>query len=86
MELLQSIHKIPPEHLVYCTLDIPEKSFTWLPGLDARSIAPRSATLQELVETAFNWAHSTLLSRLGRRPRAAVLLDGPYGIPLDQEE
>jgi nickel-dependent lactate racemase len=79
-------HKIPPEHLVYCTLDIPEESFSWLPGLDARSIAPRSPTLQELVETVFAWARTKLQPRLGRVPRAAVLLDGPYGIPLAREE
>lgn len=79
-------HKIPPEHLIYCTLDIPEEFFSWLPGLDARSIAPPSETLQELVETAFTWAHTRLQSRLGRVPQAAVLLDGPYGIPLPHEE
>jgi len=80
------LQKIPPEHLVYCTLDIPQNSFSWLPGLDARSIAPRSVTLQNLVEKAFSWAHDRLHTLLGREPRAVILPDGPYGIPLAQVE
>ncbi len=72
----------PPEHLIYCTLDIPRHSFSWLPGLDARTIAPGSTSLQKLVENAFYWAHDRLHALLGRVPRAAILIDGPYGIPL----
>jgi len=74
--------KIPPEHLIYCTLDIPEDSFSWLPGLDARTLAPGSASLQKLVENAFYWALHRLHNLWGRVPRAAILIDGPYGIPV----
>jgi nickel-dependent lactate racemase len=74
--------KIPPENLVYCSLEIPEESFSWLPGTDARTLAPRAKTLEQLVETSFAWAVEKLRLRLGREPQIAFLPDGPYGIPV----
>jgi nickel-dependent lactate racemase len=74
--------KTAPENLIYCSLEIPEESFSWIPGRDARAIAPDSASLEELVEGALNWALEKLRADLGREPQIAVLPDGPYGIPL----
>jgi nickel-dependent lactate racemase len=74
--------KISPENLVYCSLEIPEESFSWLPGTDARTLAPRAKTLEQLVETSFAWAVEKLRLRLGREPQIAFLPDGPYGIPV----
>lgn len=74
--------KTPPENLIYCTLDIPEEDFSWLPGKDARSIAPKAKSLEELVEKSLAWALKALRLRLKREPRIAFLADGPYGIPL----
>jgi hypothetical protein len=74
--------KIPPEDLIYCSLEIPKGSFSWLPGTDARTLAPKAKTLQELVEMSFAWAVKKLRLRLGREPQIAFLPDGPYGIPV----
>jgi nickel-dependent lactate racemase len=74
--------KIPPENLIYCSLEIPEESFSWLPGTDARTLAPTAKNLKELVEMSFAWAVEKLRLRLGREPQIAFLPDGPYGIPL----
>lgn len=76
--------KIPPKNLIYCTLEIPEASFSWLPETDARSIAPKARSLQELVEESLNWALQNLRQQLGQEPRVAFLSDGPYGIPVTE--
>jgi nickel-dependent lactate racemase len=78
--------KIPPQDLIYCTLDIPEKEFSWLPGKDARSIVPQANSLQELVEKSLASAFNILRQRLKEEPRVALLPDGPYGIPLFKEK
>ncbi len=75
-------NKIPPEDLIYCSLEIPEESFSWLPGTDARTIAPKAKTLKELVEMSFAWAEEKLRQLLGKEPQIAFLPDGPYGIPI----
>ena len=73
---------IPPENLIYCTLDIPEESFDWIPGTDARTLAPDSQNLEELVNRVVEQSVKGLRSSLGREPSIAVLKDGPYGIPI----
>jgi nickel-dependent lactate racemase len=78
--------KIPPEDLIYCSLEIPEESFSWLPGTDARILAPKAKTLKELVEMSFIWAVEKLRLRLGREPQIAFLPDGPYGIPVSSSK
>lgn len=76
----------PPENLIYCTLDIPEEDFTWLPGTDARRLAPQANTLPLLVETSLSSTIESLRQSLGREIRIAVLSDGPYGIPLPRKQ
>ncbi|MGD2295999.1 MAG: nickel-dependent lactate racemase [Candidatus Aminicenantes bacterium] len=73
--------KTPPENLLYCSLEIPEDAFTWLPERDARTFAPEAKTLQELVQKALDWAVARKTEQLGCAPQTAVLADGPYGIP-----
>ena len=75
--------KIPPENLIYCSLEIPKESFSWLPAEDARVIAPESKNLQELMEKSIVWAVKKLRHSLGREPQIAFLSDGPYGIPVE---
>lgn len=74
--------KIPPSNLIYCSLEIPEDSFSWIPGQDARTIVPEAANLRELVEKSLTWAVARLRSQSGREPQIALLSDGPYGIPV----
>jgi nickel-dependent lactate racemase len=78
--------RTPPENLMYCTFDIPEKDFTWLPGTDARSLAPQANTLPLLVETSLSKSIQRLRQSLGRELRIAVLPDGSYGIPIPQDQ
>ena len=78
-------NKIPMENLVYCTLEIPEEAFSWIPGRDARTIIPESEDLQELVEKSLDWVYKKLCLRLGEEPQIAILPDGPYGIPVEPE-
>lgn len=78
--------KIPPSNLIYCSFEIPEDSFSWIPGQDAKTIAPGAANLQELVEKSLAWAAEKLQSLSGREPQIALLLDGPYGIPIEKED
>ena len=74
--------KIPPENFLYCTLEIPEETFFWLPERDARTIAPDAANLQELTQKTLDWALAKKKEQLGHSPKVAILTDGPYGIPL----
>jgi len=74
--------KIPPENLIYCSKEIAEEHFSWIPGKDARTIVPEAKSLQELVEKSLAWAVRTLRRRLGQEPQIAFLPDGPYGIPV----
>jgi len=74
--------KMLPENLIYCTLEIPEDSFSWLSGTDARTIAPKAKSLQELVEKSLNWALKRLRHCLRKEPQIAFLSDGPYGVPV----
>jgi len=78
--------KISPEDLIYCSFEIAKESFSWLPGKDARTLFPKAKTLQELVEKSLVWAVKKLRLRLGREPQIAFLPDGPYGIPVVENE
>lgn len=73
--------KIPPKNLLYGCLEIPDRDFAWLPGTNARTLAPKSESLERLINQAIVWAVERQKSRLGRYPEAVVLPDGPYGIP-----
>jgi nickel-dependent lactate racemase len=72
---------IPIQNLIYCSMDISREFFSWLPGTDARSLAPEASDLEELVAGSIKWALEHLHSQLNREPHIAVLPDGPYGIP-----
>jgi nickel-dependent lactate racemase len=73
--------KIPPQNLLYNTLDISGDSFSWLPGMDARNLTPEAKDLGELVAGSIGWALDYLRKTLQREPTVAILPDGPYGIP-----
>lgn len=75
--------KIPQEHLIYCCEELPEEAFAYLPGKDARTIAPgKKGGLPELVEHSVDYAIKELRGIFGREPSIAFLADGPYGIPV----
>ena len=76
----------PPENLLYCSLEIPEDAFTWLPGIDARTLVPKTDDPKELIEGTLNWAVEKFRARFKREPQIAVLPDGPYGVPVYKEE
>jgi len=78
-------NRIPMENLIYCTFEIPEEAFSWIPGRDARTIIPEAEDLQELVTQSLDWVYKKLCLRLGQEPRIACLPDGPYGIPVKPE-
>jgi hypothetical protein len=73
--------KISSQNLLYNTLDISKEAFSWLPGMDARSLTMHTKDLEELVAGSIGWALDYLRKTLQREPTLAVLLDGPYGIP-----
>ncbi|MGB2906614.1 MAG: lactate racemase domain-containing protein [Candidatus Aminicenantaceae bacterium] len=72
----------PPENLIYCTLDIAPDDFRWLPGTDARTLVLHAPNLEALIQGSIDTAIQRLSDNLGHCPSIAVLLDGPYGIPL----
>jgi len=74
--------KIPPQNLLYCCLEIPDKDFSWIPGENARTMAREARSLPQLMNRTIVRAVKMLEDRLDRSPRVAVLPDGPYGIPL----
>jgi len=74
--------KIPFENLIYCTQEISKSDFTWLPGTDARSLVPEARSLEQLTEHSVSWALDKLHQQGIEKPKIAVLLDGPYGIPV----
>jgi hypothetical protein len=73
--------RTPFQNLVYCSMDIPRDSFSWLPGTDARSLTPEASDLEELLAGSIGWALEHLRRQLNREPTIVVLPDGPYGIP-----
>jgi nickel-dependent lactate racemase len=76
--------KTNPENLLYCSLEMAEDDFDWIPGTDARSIVHETTSLQKLTDKTIQWAFDKLTKRLGRAPTVAVLPDGPYGIPSNE--
>jgi nickel-dependent lactate racemase len=74
--------RIPPENLIYCSLEIPREAFSWLPETDARSLVKGAKKLPELVGNSLGVVLKKLSSSLAREPRIAFLPDGPYGIPV----
>lgn len=78
--------RIPPENLIYCSLEIPREAFSWLPETDARSLVKGAKKLPELVENSLDMAVKKLRASLGREPHIAFLPDGPYGIPVTENE
>ncbi|MBD3413664.1 MAG: nickel-dependent lactate racemase [Candidatus Aminicenantes bacterium] len=78
--------KIPFDHLLYCTQEIPKSDFSWLPGRDARILAPEARSLKQLTQQSVFWALNNLQSRGIQNPEIAVLLDGPYGIPINKNQ
>ncbi len=77
--------RIPPENLIYCSLEIPREAFSWLPGTDAHSLVKGARKLPELAENSLAVAIKKLRSSLAREPRIAFLPDGPYGIPVIED-
>lgn len=76
--------KTSPGNLLYCSLEMAEDAFDWIPGIDARTVSFESTNLQKLINKTIQWAFNELKKRLGRAPMVAVLPDGPYGIPLNE--
>lgn len=76
--------KTSPENLLYCSLEMSEDDFEWIPGIDARTVVSESTSLQKLMNKTIQWAFNKLFKCLGRIPMVAVLPDGPYGIPLNK--
>lgn len=74
--------KIPPQNLVYGCLEIPDRDFSWLPGTNARTLVPKTESLERLINQTIAWAVDRQKNRLGRDPGIVVLPHGPYGIPL----
>jgi nickel-dependent lactate racemase len=72
----------PPENLIYCTMDISKEDFIWLPGTDARTLASGAEDIKSLIDEAVRKSVRKLTAGLGKAPATAVLIDGPYGIPL----
>ena len=78
------------ENLVYCSLDIPEPEYSFLPGISGMNLLTpeeqalgRSAVelMELMVERAVSGALDALRRRLGREPEVLFLPDGPYGVP-----
>jgi len=72
---------IPPEHLVYCSLDIPAEDFAYLPHVDARQLVGEKKNLEELVQATLDQIVAEWERKHHSPPRLALLPDGPYGIP-----
>ena len=78
------------ENLIYCSLDIPEPEYSFLPGIAGMDLLTpeertngRSAVelMQLMVERALQGAIANLRKKLGREPEVLFLADGPYGVP-----
>jgi hypothetical protein len=76
------LNQVPPQNLLYCCLEIPDRDFSWVTGTNARTISGESKSLQDLMDRTIAWAERKLKERLGHDPQTVVLPDGPYGIPL----
>ncbi|MDH4219620.1 MAG: nickel-dependent lactate racemase [Candidatus Aminicenantes bacterium] len=74
--------KSPPGNLLYCSLEIAEDDFAWIPGTDTKALVGKTKSLQELTNKSIEWAVHKLKTSLGHTPLVAVLPDGPYGIPV----
>jgi nickel-dependent lactate racemase len=78
------------ENLIYCSLDIPEQAYSYLPGVPGVNLLkpeervagrPAEELMRLMVERALEAGIGTLQRRLGRDPEVLFLPDGPYGVP-----
>lgn len=78
------------ENLVYCSLDIPEREYSFLPGIAGMELLtpeeraagrPAAELMRLMVERAVRGAITNLRESLGREPEVLFLPDGPYGVP-----
>jgi len=78
------------ENLIYCSLDIPEPEYSFLPGTAGMNLlSPEERTkehsdvelMRMMAERAVRGAIEDLRGRLGRDPEVLFLPDGPYGVP-----
>jgi lactate racemase len=78
------------ENLIYCSLDIPEQEYSFLPGTAGMNLltpeeraggSPAAEVMRLMVERAVLGAIEQLRHRLGREPEVLFLPDGPYGVP-----
>jgi len=82
------LRKVGEEGLIYCTSDIPEKTFAMLPGISGYEfLTPagrkkaRVKKVQEMVQNAVIYFYENLESRRVS-PRMAFIREGPYAVPV----
>lgn len=86
------LRKVGEEGLIYCTADIPEKDFEFLPGISgyefltpAGQRKKRALKVQEMVQNAVIYYISQRLSQ-GGTPRMAFIREGPYAVPIKKKD
>ena len=84
------LRKVGEQGLIYCTSDIPEKTFTLLPGVGGYEfLTPagrkktRAKKVQEMVQNAVFYFHQAYQEK-NISPRVAFIREGPYGIPVKE--
>jgi nickel-dependent lactate racemase len=81
--------KVDPRDLYYCGTGLEAADYEIIPGFDGHTLLPEAerygkepAELGTMTGAAVREAVRRHHEREGRRPRVAVLADGPYGIPV----
>ena len=82
------LRKLGPERMIYCGPAIPAADYALIPGVPGHAFlegpaptSPREAA-ERMVQGALDRACRGFAAQVGREPEVAVILDGPYGIPV----
>jgi hypothetical protein len=72
------------DRLIYCTTGIPAEELARLPGRSGDELVPAAGPRdpQAMVQEAVRHAVRQKRDERGTEPRCAVLIDGPYGVPV----
>jgi len=83
------LRKVGEEGLIYCTSDIPEGGFTFLPGTSGYEfLTPagkkkvRARKVEEMVQNALIYFFSKAHEKQNACPRTAFIREGPYAVPV----
>ena len=76
------------DHIIYCSTDIPKEKYLDIPGLAAINLLPETETptIWQITRKALSFAINKLQKMGVAKPSIVYLKDGPYSVPIIEED